>query len=203
MSRTTYALPFLALAVCLVFAGEAQAQESTTRGFTLGVHASGASLSVESAPGANAGGGGIRFGYGLNRDFTLFAQIDGAKFDVSESVAGEWTMGHVDLGVRFHFANSLRGWVPYLQGAVTPRVAEVKDAVVGGTSVADLSIDGAAFFLGGGLMAYFTETLALDVQVLGSWGEFTQVKFAGISAPLPRDISAMSSRFSIGLAWWT
>ncbi len=41
MSRSSYALPFLALAVCLVFAGEAQAQESTTRGFTLGVHAFG------------------------------------------------------------------------------------------------------------------------------------------------------------------
>ena len=96
MSRSSYALPFLALAVCLVFAGEAQAQESTTRGFTLGVHASGASLSIESAPGADAGGGGIRLGYGLNRSFTLFAQFDGAQFDVSELLPGEWTMGHAD-----------------------------------------------------------------------------------------------------------
>ena len=141
MSRSSYALPFLALAVCLVFAGEAQAQESTTRGFTLGVHASGASLSIESAPGADAGGGGIRLGYGLNRSFTLFAQFDGAQFDVSELLPGEWTMGHADLGVRFNFANSLRSWVPYLQAAVTPRFAEVK--VVGGKS----RIDGAAFSL--------------------------------------------------------
>ena len=51
-------------------------------------------------------------------------------------------------------------------------------------------------------MAYFTETLALDVQVLGSWGEFTQVNVGGVTAPLPRDIKATSSRFSIGLVWW-
>ena len=112
-------LPLAALSLFLV-ADSALAQESTTRGFTIGLHATGASLVIEGGERSNAGGGGINFGYGLNRRFTIFAQGDGAQFDEQDTgdVEGTWTMGHFEVGARFNFANSLRRWVPFLQGAL-------------------------------------------------------------------------------------
>ena len=203
MSRTAYVLPLCSFVAALLFVTSVHAQESTTRGFTLGVHASGASLTVENGDTNAAGGGGIRVGYGLNRIVTLFAQFDGGQFDVSESdgIGGQWTMGHADLGARFHFANSLRSWVPYLQAAFSGRAVDVTDAVVDGTGSPDISFSGGALTLGGGLMAYFTETLALDVQLSWSGGEFTQVDIESISVG-SLDIDAESSRFSVGIAWW-
>ena len=203
MSRTVYLPPIFAFAACFLFVDSTYAQESTTRGFTLGVHASGASLTVEDGDRNSAGGGGIRVGYGVNRRFTLFLQLDGAQFDVNESeqVEGQWTMGHVDLGARFHFANSLRSWVPYLQAAITPRVVEVADALVDGSESPDISFNGGAFSVGGGLMVYFTETLALDVQLTWSGGEFTEIDVGAVSVG-SLDIDAQSTRFSVGVAWW-
>ena len=82
----------------LLIVEPASGQESTTRGFTLGIHATGASLEVEGGDDgrSNAGGGGMHFGYGLNRKITIFVQGDGAKFDdlTTDDVEGEWTMGH-------------------------------------------------------------------------------------------------------------
>ena len=203
MSRAIYGVPVFALFATFLAFAPGEAQESTTRGFTLGVHAQGSSLTVEDGDQNSAGGGGVRVGYGLNRSVTLYAQFDGAKFDVRESnaVSGDWTMGHVDLGARFHFANSLRSWVPYLEAAFTGRVVEVTNAIVDGAEAPDVSFNGGAFTVGGGLMAYFTETFALDVELAWSGGEFTEVEVGSISVT-SLDIDANSSRLSIGIAWW-
>ncbi len=202
MSRNPY-LPSLFAIIALFACETAAAQESTTRGFTVGIHASGAALTVEDGERNDAGGGGIRVGYGFNRIITAFAQFDGARFDVnpSDGLGGEWTMGHADFGARFHFANSLRSWVPYLQAAISARAVEVKDPVVNGNEAADVSFNGGSFSVGGGLMAYFTETLALDVQLMWSGGEFTEIDFGTVTVT-ELDIDATSSRLSIGVAWW-
>ena len=71
-------------------------QQSTTRGFVLGLHASGASLSVEGEDGNDAGGGGLFVGYGLNRQFTLFLQADGAQFD-GQQVSREHPLADRDV----------------------------------------------------------------------------------------------------------
>jgi hypothetical protein len=203
MSRAIYGVPVFALVATFLAFTPGAAQESTTRGFTLGVHAQGSSLTVEGGDQNSAGGGGVRVGYGLNRIVTLYAQFDGAQFDVLESnaVSGDWTMGHVDVGARFHFANSLRSWVPYLEAAFTGRVVEVTNAIVNDAEVPDVSFNGGAFTVGGGLMAYFTETFALDVELAWSGGEFTEVDVGSISVT-SLDIDANSSRLSIGIAWW-
>ncbi len=203
MFRTTSTLLTLSIAATIAWAGPLQGQESTTRGLTVGAHLSGASLTVEDGERNDAGGGGLRVGYGVNRIITLFAQLDGAQFDVdpSDGLGGEWTMGHADFGARFHFANSLRTWVPYLQAALSARAVEVTDPVVNGAEAADISFSGGAFSIGGGLMAYFTETFALDVQVVWSGGEFTEIDVGTITVG-SLDIDATSSRLSIGIAWW-
>ena len=178
------------------------AQESTTRGFMLGAHLSGASLTPEDGDRSNAGGGGIYFGYGFNRTIQLFLQIDGAEFDVEDAeVQGTWTMGHGDLGVRFHFANSLRSWVPYLQAALSARGVAVDDAVIAGSPERDVGFYGGALSIGGGIMFYFNETLAADLQLIGSGGRFERIKIDNVTID-GLDFDATSARVNIGIAWW-
>ena len=195
-------LPLAALSLFLV-ADSALAQESTTRGFTIGLHATGASLVIEGGERSNAGGGGINLGYGLNRRFTIFAQGDGAQFDEQDTgdVEGTWTMGHFEVGARFNFANSLRRWVPFLQGALGYRVVSVSDPVVNSTAVNEVSLSGAGLSLGGGTYFYFKESFALNLQLLWTGGEFTTVTVDNISMS-GLDVDATSSRFNVGVSWW-
>ena len=202
MLRTTTALCTVSL-LALHSAPPLQAQESTTRGFNVGLHISAASLKPEDGDRANAGGAGLILGYGFNRTIQLFLQLDAAEFDVDDAeVTGTWTMGHADLGVRFHFANSLRTWVPYLQAALGGRAVSVSDAEVNQqTQSEEVSMTGGTFTLGGGIMFYFNQTLAADLQLAWSGGEFTTVEAGNVSFS-GLDLQAQSTRFNIGISWW-
>jgi len=194
----------LALAAAVLTAHPGAAQESTTRGFMVGAHLGGASLSVEGSERSNGGGAGIEFGYGLNRNFTLFLQLDGASIDVrnQEDVEGTWTIGHVDLGTRFHFANSLRSWVPYLQAALSARVVNVSDLPPGSAlGASEVEFSGGAFTFGGGIMLYAGQTFAFDLGLLFSGGEFSDVR-VGQTTQSGLDLDASSSRFNLGVSWW-
>jgi opacity protein-like surface antigen len=197
-------LPLAVLSLFLV-AESASAQASTTRGFTVGLHFGGTSLRVEGddIERSSGGGGGIYVGYGVNRRFTIFAQADGARFDEQDTgdIEGEWTLGHFDLGVRFNFANSLRRWVPFLQGALGYRTVTVSDPVVNDNLVSEASFSGAGLTLGGGVDFYLSESWALDLQLLWTGGEFTTVTVDNVSVS-GLDVDANSSRINLGVSWW-
>ena len=197
-------LPLAALALFLV-AVPAAAQESTTRGFTVGLHLTAASLSVEGGDDErnNAGGGGLYLGYGVNRRITIFVQGDGGQFDneSTDNIEGEWTMGHFDVGVRFNFANSLRKWVPFLQGALGYRVVGVNDPVVDDVPRNELSFSGAGLTLGGGVDFYLSESWALDLQLLWTGGNFNTLRIDNVSMN-DLDFEANSSRLNLGVSWW-
>ena len=178
-------------------------QKSTTRGLNLGVHLQAASLTLENGESDSGGGLGVRVGYGLNRIITLYFEADGVSVDSESSdvIQATWALGHVDLGARFHFASTLRSWVPYLEVAVGGRSASVKDVEANGVSLPDFSRSGGAFSFGGGIYAYFKETLALDVGLKVSGGEFTEVRI-GTLTQHNRDIDATSTRFKLGIVWW-
>jgi hypothetical protein len=205
MRRTTHAsaaLLTLALLGALVPSAPAAAQESTTRGFNVGAHLGGSSLQVEDGDRHNAGGGGVLVGYGFNRNFEIFLQMDGAEFDVeNESVDGKWTMGHADLGVRYHFANSLRSWVPYVEAALGGRGVSVEDALVQGNPETDVGFVGGAVTLGGGILFYFNETFAAHIQLVWSGGQFTEIKVDNVTVS-GLEIDAQSSRLNLGVSWW-
>lgn len=179
------------------------AQESTTRGLNLGLHASGASLAVEDEDRNQAGGGGLRIGYGLNRSFMVLVQVDGARFDEQSSgqVDGDWTLGHVEAGVRYHFANSLRSWVPYLQAGLGYRVVGVEDPEVEGRQVDEAELSGSSLSLGGGVAFHLAPSVALDLEVLWSGGEFSTLRVENVEVS-GFDLDASSTRVNLGVSWW-
>ena len=179
------------------------AQRSTTRGFMLGAHLQGASLTVQDGDPDSGGGLGLRAGYGFSRRFTGYIEADAIVFDVANpDFGGYWNMVHVDLGVRYNFANSLRRWVPLLEAALGARAVTVEDATVDGQPVGgDVSFSGGAFSLGGGVDFYVTEKLALETVMKWSSGQFERVDVGNISVN-GLDIDAQSFRFKIGLSWW-
>jgi len=201
--RRAFVLTAALLALAGVGAGPLHAQSSTTRGFNLGIHFTGSTIKIEDGDNNNAGGGGLWVGYGFNRTVQLFLQLDGTKFDVNNAaVEGDWTMGHADLGVRFHFANSLRSWVPYLQVATTARVVSVQNGLVNDVAQADdVSLVGAGITLGGGIIFYFNQSLGIDLQLAWTGGEFTRIEAGSVSYN-DLNLDAQSARFNLGLSWW-
>lgn len=193
----------LTLSLSLLASAAIEAQESTTRGFNVGLHFTGASLVVEDGDRRGAGGGGIWIGYGFNRTVQLFVQVDAAEFDVENpALEGNWVLGHADLGVRFHFANSLRSWVPYLQAALTGRVVSVENPVIAGNpQTDDASLIGSGITLGGGILFYFNESWAADLQLAWTGGRFTDYELGNVTIG-GLDLDAQSSRLNLGVSWW-
>ncbi|MGD8276631.1 MAG: outer membrane beta-barrel protein [Gemmatimonadota bacterium] len=196
-------LPAVLPVLTLLAATGAQAQLSTTRGFNLGVYLEGAHLSVEDGDPSGGGGLGLRAGYGVNRIITLFLNIDGTAIEVDDpdNPSGDWQMAHFDLGARFHFASTLRRWVPYLEAAFSGRAVSLDDARLGSADLGKLTFSGGALTIGGGLSIYLKETLALDIELLASGGTFNQVDVGAISVS-NLDLDATSGRFKLGLIWW-
>ncbi|MGD2123060.1 MAG: outer membrane beta-barrel protein [Gemmatimonadota bacterium] len=193
----------LALSLLVCTAPPLAGQESTTRGLNLGFHLQAASLSVQDGESDGGAGAGFRIGYGINRIVTLYFELDGISVDSegSDDFQGTWSLAHTDLGARFHFASTLRSWVPYLEVAVGGRAATVSNARSEGTEVGDINFLGGSFSFGGGIYYYFTETFGLDVSLKLTGGEFDEVDLGPILLD-DLDIDASSTRFKVGIVWW-
>jgi opacity protein-like surface antigen len=192
-----------ALLALALMPASVSAQLSTTRGWSFGTHLQGTSLTVEEGA-ANSGSGlGIRVGYGFNRIVTGFLHADGARIEVpgGEQIVGEWNLAHAELGARFHFANSLRRWVPYLETSIGARAVSVDNPRVDGQSVETLRFNGNAFTVGGGVSTFVRKTLAVDVSLNFTGGRFTEVEVGDITART-LDVDASSARFGLGVIWW-
>jgi hypothetical protein len=188
--------------VASLAATTAAAQNSTTRGFSVGAHLQAASLTVEDGDAAGGGGFGVRAGYGFNRNFTGYLEADGIAFDVENpELQGEWTMAHVDLGVRYNFANSLRRWVPFLDAAIGARAVSVEDATSDGADVGTVTFSGGALSLGGGISFFASQTFAIETLVKFTGGSFEEVEVGNVSVR-NLEIDASSFRFKLGVSWW-
>jgi len=186
-----------------VSASPALSQLSTTRGWSFGAHVQGTSLTPEGGTTSSGGGLGIRAGYGFNRIVTGFVHVDGSQIDITEggSIVGSWNLAHAELGARFHFANSLRRWVPYVETSVGGRAVEVRDAEFAGESAGNVTFNGGAFTVGTGVSTYFKPSLAFDVSLKWTGGKFTEIDL-GNTVQKNLDIEASSFRFGLGLIWW-
>ncbi|MDH3224497.1 MAG: porin family protein, partial [Gemmatimonadota bacterium] len=166
--------------MALLVAAPAQAQQSTTRGFVLGLDLGASGISFEGGESDSGGNAGLRIGYGVNRILTLYAAFQGSNLDIENFTQFQKvTVGHVDLGVRLHLANSRRRFIPYGDLALTPRV--VSADVVDDTEVRTVEFSGASFTVGGGLAFYLTEQWALDLNAKWSTGEFSEVDLGSVA----------------------
>lgn len=189
--------------VCFLVPALASAQLSTSRGLSLGAHLLGTSISVEDSDAQSGGGLALRAGYGVNRIVTVFLQVDGSQIDLEDDagVSGSWQLAHADLGARFHFASTLRRWVPYLDVSFGARTVSVSDAIIDGENEGKVSFTGADFTAGGGISIFFKPTLAFDASLKWSTGTFDEVDVGSVTLR-DLDIDAKSARFGVGLMWW-
>lgn len=105
--------------------GQAPPAKSSTTGFTLNVHLSGASLRItenDESETESGGGLGLHLGYGFSPRFLMFIGVDGATIDSNDpEIASNYGLAHVELGARYSFANPDGRWVPYLQASLGGR----------------------------------------------------------------------------------
>jgi len=184
----------------LLISSPASGQQSTTRGLTLGLDVGASAISFEGGDGDSGGNGGLRVGYGINRIVTLYAAFQGASLDIENFTQfDKITVGHVDLGVRLHLANSRRRFVPYGDLALTPRV--VSADVIDESETRTAKFNGASFSLGGGLAFYLAQQWALDLNAKWSTGEFSEVDLGSVALQ-NLDIDSQSARITLGVTWW-
>lgn len=210
-----------AVTVGLLFsATHAQAQAQTadkTKGLVLGAHLNGTSIAYEDEDSEVGGGGGLMVGWGFNKRFMLYANVDVVKvkfrlvgdclFDCEEgegigtvsTADGDFSLVHGDIGVRFSFPSANHGWVPYLNAALTSRTAaaEIEDV--------DISLSGGAITAGAGVQYFFNQKFAFDASLLFSAGKFNKLKGAGITIDLDDfgDVDNTNSvRLNLGVKYY-
>lgn len=189
-----------------------------TKGLMFGLHLNGTTIATEdedngvaSAKKQRASGGGLgaQVGWGFTRWLMVYAGADAAKVEI-EGVTGfdddneqpDYTLIHGDVGVRFSFPSAKHGFVPYLNAALTARVA--------GADLDDedekVSISSNGISVGGGLQYFFTPKWALDVGLQLSTGKFTEIEAGGIKLDLDElgiDVkNTNSARVNIGMKFY-
>ena len=150
----------------------------------------------------NGQGASLGLGYGFSPNFAMYVEATGTSMK-AEDGSGNYGLGHFDLGMRYHFANVARTWIPFLDVAFSGRAASQNDVTIcnGSCQTSDLTMSGTGFTFGGGVMYYASPKLAISANLKWTTGEFDEVEFGGTTVTgLNQD--ATSSRFGIGLVWF-
>lgn len=151
---------------------------------------------AESGPGVAA-----LIGWGVTKNFAFILDASGARIS---SINGDYDLGHVDVGGRWHFVNRT-AFVPFAEIGYAGRIATKRGAILsddtGNTYTGDLSILGGGVSLGGGLEYFVTPGIALGGAFKWTSGQFTQVKFDNVTVD-GLELDATSARFNMGFTWY-
>ena len=176
---------------------------TNTSGLMLGLSFDGSRIrsddlnsTAESGPGAAA-----LIGWGVTKNFALIIDASGARIS---SLAGDYDLGHVDIGGRWHFVNR-SAFVPFVDVGYAARAATKQGAIMsdgqGNTYTGDLSILGGGVSLGGGLEYFVTPGIALGGAFKWTTGQFTQVRFDNVTVD-GLQVDATSARLNMGFTWY-
>ena len=179
---------------------ERKASRANTEGFMFGLAFDAATIrsddltqSTESGPGA-----GVTFGWGFTKNIALVLDASAARIS---SLNGDFDLGHVDLGGRWHFVNRT-ALVPFVEVGYAGRVAMKQDwQFPGTTSVGKMSMMGGGVSAGGGLQYFATPGLALGGSFKWTSGKFTRVQFDNVTLD-GVSVDATSARFNMGFTWY-
>ena len=190
------------VAAVFAVAGPAGAQaKSNTAKFFAGLELGGSTLDSDDFGGSESGGGAtLRLGYGFNPKFALYLEGSAATMSSDD---GDWTLGHGELGMRWHFASASRSLIPFLDAGYTYR-SVTPDQIVddeGNTLDGDFEISGGGLSFGGGLLYFFNPRWSLSTSLKWTMGEFDTVRYNNVSMS-GLEIDATSTRFSIGISWF-
>lgn len=208
MSNAALATVPLSVLICLGSVVDGSAQNSTTRGWLLGLDAGVAATRFDDASRDMGGIVGLRLGYGVSQIVTPYLGIYEADADV-RGLDGfdEVTLGYLDLGLRLHFANSERRWVPY--GDVAISVWPVSGVHENGEQTTTDFTSVPSLTIGGGLANYLSRSWVIDVNFKWGSGYFKDVQVGNISASktadhvhIFRDMNADTTRLTVGVSWW-
>lgn len=188
---------------------------SNPRGFFLGAHLVGAGITSNEDEAddvtENGGGLGVQLGYGFRNNLAIFADLTGTSMspESDDDEAENYTLGHFDLGVRYHFASPTRALMPYVEGAFTGRAATqtgvFEDPDTGEDIEAELELRGTAFTFGGGLQYFVSPRFALNGGLRFSIGSFDDVKLTVGDESIELsdlDIDATTTRLNLGFVWY-
>jgi hypothetical protein len=180
--------------------GSAQEIRSKTERFLIGFNVTGSSLEVEDADPESGGGGGLTLGWGVSRRVALFLRGDVSTMEINNpEVEGDYSLILIDLGARIGFGGPEKRFVPYLMGALTAMTAAAT-IPAGPVLETEASLTGGGISLGGGFQYYFTPSVALDIQAIGSAGRFTRFELGTLSQEID-DLEVSAGRLNIGLTF--
>jgi len=177
---------------------------SNTSKLFVEVAANGSGIFVyDLSDGTETGGGlTLRLGYGFTPKIAAFIDFAGSTITAD---GGNYELAHGDLGLRYHFANSAKAWVPFLEVAGSVFVAWQEDITLeddqGNVERGDLEISGVGVTLGGGLLYFFNPKWALSTGIKWTTGEFDDVKFGNVSFSGLK-LDATTTRLNVGVAWF-
>ena len=182
--------------------------KSTTQGWVFGIDVGSAAISFEHQPRDGGAIVGLRFGYGINRIVTLYVGIYEADAVAPDFVGfDDVTFGHADFGVRLHWADDGRRWVPYGNLALT--LWPISDVLRNGEQTTTDFSGLPTFSIGGGLAVYLSESWALDVDFKWGASVFKDVPVGNVAMSERErhvhtfaDIHASSARLTFGVSWW-
>jgi hypothetical protein len=170
---------------------------SVSRGMRLAPHLTFASFDLteeEDSPAEHGLGGGAAVGYGISSRLGVFLSGDLARVEYEEATRGEsYTLGSVDIGVRYTAGGSASPLRPYGELAVSRvRVSDDLDGV-------DYRFTGPGVTAGLGAEYFMSRGLALDASFHATRGRLTDGVFDG--DPLEPDDDLLLLRLAVGLAW--
>lgn len=146
--------------------------------------------------GTDKGGGlGLRLGYGFTPTFSLYLGLTGANMTDNDNPNSNYGLAIAELGTRLHFGKKLKSPTFYLDIAF--------QAVEANADEPDLSFSGGALGLGGGLLVYVGQQLALDIGLRGSAGNFSEFRIGQLSVNIDEEnIQFGAGRLSLGITWF-
>lgn len=189
-------LAFAAATLCTAGSAAQQAPlvMSDPTGFHLAVYLNGSAIQYEDANDTESGGGvALALGWGINRTVTIYLRGSAAEVDMA-GLNDAYALAHFDLAARVHFRGPEAKVLPFVIAGASVRAAEID--LLG----APFSITGAGPTLGGGMAIFLNPSLAIDIGLTWTAGTFTEAEYRGMREEI--DISATSTRFEVGVAWW-
>jgi hypothetical protein len=168
---------------------------SRAEGFYIGANVEADGITTDRNGSETESGGGLGFvmGYGFNRHWSMYGQLDGATMNARGG--GTYSLGHFDVGARVHFRSGPNIVVPFVQFGVSGRGISTRS---NGT---EYSGRGGGIALGGGLNAHFTPSVAMSTSVTWSFGSFDRFQVGNVATNF-LSVDATSARVNVGLVWF-